>query len=114
MKGEEDDDASWFNWLSKEMWVFQDFFMWPIAKANSKICFRLPGSKIGADPSLTGALTWLEWEKFFKKNGQNLTLTPIYQNPIDLVWYDRPSRPNDELEVHEVKYSGMYFQKISK
>ena len=56
---------------------------------------------------MTGALTWLEWEEFFKNDPKNLTLQPIIQNPIDDIWLDRPSRPRKELEVHDVKYSGM-------
>ena len=70
------------------------------------IIFRSQGAKIGADPSLTGALTWLEWEEFFRKDSKNLTLEPIIQNPIDDIWYDRPARPRDELEVHDIKFSG--------
>ena len=70
------------------------------------IIFRSQGAKIGADPSLTGALTWLEWEEFFRKDSKNLTLEPIIQNPIDDIWYDRPARPKDELEVHDIKFSG--------
>ena len=69
--------------------------------------FRSPNSKIGADPSLTGALTWLEWEEFFKNDPKNLTLESIIQNPIDDIWLGRPSRPQKELEVHDVKYAGM-------
>ena len=70
------------------------------------IVFSSPGAKIGADPSLTGALTWLEWEEFFLKDPKNFTLQPIIQNPIDDIWFDRPQRPKEELEIHDIKFSG--------
>ena len=70
------------------------------------IIFSSPGAKIGADPSLTGALTWLEWEEFFLKDPKNFTLQPIIQNPIDDIWFDRPQRPKEELEIHDIKFSG--------
>ena len=73
---------------------------------NVPSMFRAPGARIGADPSLTGALAWLEWGEYFKRQEKNFTLVRIYNNPIDEIWYDRPSRPKDELEVHDVKYSG--------
>ena len=61
---------------------------------------------------MTGALTWLEWEEFFRKDSKNLTLKPIIENPIDDVWYDRPARPKDELEIHDIKFSGKYLNCI--
>ena len=61
---------------------------------------------------MTGALTWLEWEEFFRKDSKNLTLEPTIINPIDDIWYDRPARPRDELEVHDIKFSGMYVNYI--
>ena len=67
--------------------------------------FRAPGSRVGADPTLTGASTWLGWEKDLKKSG--LDLVPVEPNPIDQVWIeDRPPRSVAALEVHDVKYAG--------
>ena len=66
-----------------------------------------PGSKIGADPTLTGALTWLEWEEYFdKEDSKKLSLIRTIPNPIDEVWQDQPSRSQDKLEVHDTKYAG--------
>jgi hypothetical protein len=68
---------------------------------------RPSGSRIGADPSLTGALTWVEWvEDFSNKEGKNLQLVPIVKNPIDQIWYDKPKRSKAELEIHELQYAG--------
>ena len=68
---------------------------------------RDSGSRIGADPSLTGALTWLEWEDFFStQQNKNLSLVRTIPNPIDQVWDDQPSRSQDKLEIHDVKYAG--------
>ena len=56
---------------------------------------------------MTGALTWLEWEEFFsKEKGKNLSLIRTIPNPIDEVWQNQPSRSQDKLEVHDVKYAG--------
>ena len=68
------------------------------------IFYRPVGSRIGADPSLTGALTWLEWEEYFQK--QNMTLVTLIKNPIDEIWMDQPERSKDPLMVHEVKFAG--------
>ena len=68
------------------------------------IC-RPDGSKVGADPSLTGAHTWLDWEKQLKS--ANLVLVPLEVNPIDKVWTTgRPQRSTAPLEIHDVKYAG--------
>ena len=66
--------------------------------------FRAPGSRIGADPSLTGALTWIEWKEYFDKN--NLTLVSKITNPIDEIWMEQPKRSKDPLEIHDVKFAG--------
>lgn len=71
---------------------------------------RKPGGKIGADPTLTGALTWLEWKKFFENQEKDLKLQETIVNPIDEVWMDQPSRPTDELEIHDVEFAGNDFR----
>ena len=65
---------------------------------------RSPGAKIGADPSLTGALTWLEWKQQLEIF--NLTLISMIKNPIDEVWLDQPSRSKDPLEIHDLEFAG--------
>ena len=65
---------------------------------------RSPGAKIGADPSLTGALTWLEWKQ--QLENFNLTLISRIKNPIDEVWLDQPSRSKDTLEIHDLEFAG--------
>lgn len=67
-------------------------------------CSRPPESRIGADPTLTGAFTWLKWEE--KLAEYKLRLVALEDNPIDQVWVDRPKRNSEELEVHELAYAG--------
>ena len=103
MRGQEDDDASWFKWLKDELYVIMVMFILklPMIFAHS---YRTVGSRIGADPSLTGALTWLEWQEYFQK--QNMTLVTLIKNPIDEIWMNQPERSKDPLIVHEVKFAG--------
>ena len=72
---------------------------------------RSPGAKIGADPSLTGAITWLEWKQQLEKF--NLTLISRIKNPIDEVWLDQPSRSKDPLEIHDLKFAGKNLKEVS-
>ncbi len=86
MRGQEGGDSGWIKWLSRV----------------------LPsGSKVGADPTLVGAFTWLEWEKALEKH--DLRLTSLLRNPIDDAWDDeggRPQRPTEPLEIRDIKHSG--------
>ncbi len=41
-------------------------------------------SRVGADPSLTGAFTWIGWDD--KIDSAGLKLIPAETNPIDTVW----------------------------
>ena len=66
------------------------------------------GDKVGADPSLTGASTWLRWQERLEEVG--LKLIPIYENPIDKIWLDkRPLRSLAPLEVISNEFSGKVF-----
>lgn len=92
MKGEEHDDLAWTEWLGLEL------------SANSKV---------GADPTLTGASTWIKWEEDMQP--YKLQLFPLERNPIDDIWLERPERSTALLEVHDIKYAGLTWQtKLSK
>ena len=68
---------------------------------------RKSGDAVGADPSLTGASTWLKWAKDLKEVG--LDLVPLSSNPIDAVWNkDRPERNREPLHIHETKFAGIF------
>ena len=75
--------------------------------------YRDSNAKIGADPTLTGALTWEEWQEFFRQSNKNLSLVGTIPNPIDEVWIDQPSRSKETLEIHDVKYAGWFFAKLN-
>lgn len=67
---------------------------------------------IGADPTLTGAFTWLKWEKDLESAGK-LRLRSILRNPIDVTWEEegqRPERSLDPLEIHELRFAGQSWQ----
>ena len=47
------------------------------------------GSVVGADPTLTGAQTWLEMKKDLK-DAAGITLKSIEDNLVDRIWYNKP------------------------
>ncbi len=81
--------------------LFSTFFKFP----NNDL-LRKDKCQVGADPSLTGASTWLRWKSELKE--LNLELMPLDHNPVDVVWKpeDRPARPDKPVEVHDLKYAG--------
>ena len=85
------------------VWVHPDYFFFFL------FTYRDSNAKIGADPTLTGALTWREWKEFFRQSNKNLSLVGTIPNPIDEVWMDKPSRSKDALEIHDVKYAGYFY-----
>ena len=91
--------------FARTVFLKNDIFS-PLISKHFRIS-RGPNVRIGADPTLTGALTWLEWEEFFQQSNKNQTLIRTIPNPIDEVWVDRPSRSKEALEIHDVKYAGM-------
>ena len=72
--------------------------------------FRTRGSRIGADPRLTGASTWLKWDNKLESAG--FTLIPLNKNPIDIVWDGegsqggRPGKNREPLQILPVKFAG--------
>jgi Xaa-Pro aminopeptidase len=55
---------------------------------------------IGFDPWLMSVKDYARWQ-----TNTQLTLTPI-NNPIDLLWTDRPLRPTTPVVLHDERYSG--------
>ena len=53
--------------------------------------------KLGADPSLTGAATWLNWEK--KLLTRNIMLEPIIKNLVDIIWEKDETKKSSAIDV---------------
>ena len=49
------------------------------------------GSRVGADPTLIGAQTWLELKEELEEAG--LTLVSLSVNLIDIIWTEENGRP---------------------
>lgn len=85
-----------------------------------------PSTKIGIDPTLISACTWLRnrgsiyviccWRICFLANAETLgkdlsskgsELVPLSQNLVDAIWEDRPARPASLVFHLDEKYSGI-------
>jgi len=62
------------------------------------------GSHVGVDPMLFTQDEWDSMSKELRFAGK--TLTAVEKNLIDLVWPDRPPRPQNKVIELEVKFSG--------
>lgn len=87
MKGDEGGDKGILEWLQEQL---------PL------------GSKVGADPSLTGAWTWLSWKAELEHF--HLELVPILNNPLDSIWTNKPERNQDPLMVLDVRFTGQTWE----
>ena len=70
--------------------------------------FRSENSKIGADPTLSGAHKWLQsWQPAVEQ--YNFELIPVTQNPIDNIWkgIDRV-RNQEPLEILDIEFAGTF------
>ena len=92
MRMDEEETPDWREWLRKRL------------AANT--------SKVGSDPSLTGASTWLEWETELGKG--EVELVSVLDNLVDRVWEgkngDQQQGVQGPVEVQELKYAGKTWQ----
>ena len=79
MRSDEPDTPDWVDWLQEEA---------------SNIGQQV---KLGADPSLTGAATWLNWEK--KLLTRNIMLEPIRENLVDMIWGKGGKKKSSAIDV---------------
>ncbi|XP_069163625.1 uncharacterized protein [Procambarus clarkii] len=65
-----------------------------------------PGSKVGADPRLIGAKTWLSYAEDLSKS--DITLVAEETNLVDLVWpsSERPPYSEEPIFIHELQFAG--------
>uniref|UniRef100_A0A0P4VTN1 Xaa-Pro aminopeptidase 1 n=1 Tax=Scylla olivacea TaxID=85551 RepID=A0A0P4VTN1_SCYOL len=65
-----------------------------------------PGAKVGADPRLIGAETWISYAEDLAKF--NITLEAEEMNLVDLVWpqQERPKYSEDPIFVLETRFAG--------
>ncbi|KAK8724909.1 hypothetical protein OTU49_010972 [Cherax quadricarinatus] len=66
----------------------------------------VPGSKVGADPRLIGAKTWISYAEDLAKS--DIELIGEETNLVDLVWplEERPPYSEDPIFIHELQYAG--------
>ncbi|XP_063592156.1 xaa-Pro aminopeptidase 1-like [Penaeus indicus] len=62
------------------------------------------GARVGADPTLTSADTWLSYANSLAAD--NIDLVPVTPNLVDLIWTDRPPYPSDPAFPLELKFTG--------
>ncbi len=62
------------------------------------------GAVIGYDPWLH-RMAQIKAEKE-KLASQEISLTPLAQNPIDEIWQDQPAPPRGPVQAHPLKYAG--------
>lgn len=62
------------------------------------------GKKIGYDPKLHSIAGLERFEKALA--GKDITLVPLDQNPIDVVWTDRPEAPSSEVRLFPEDVAG--------
>jgi len=61
---------------------------------------------VAQNSKFTSIAGWQTREQILSK--YNIQLKSPDQDLIDLIWTnDRPSKPNSEIEIHDVKYSGI-------
>lgn len=62
------------------------------------------GARVGADPTLTSADTWVSYANALAAD--NIDLVPVTPNLVDLIWTDRPAYPSDPAFPLELKFTG--------
>ncbi|XP_076058847.1 xaa-Pro aminopeptidase 1-like isoform X2 [Oratosquilla oratoria] len=64
------------------------------------------GSKVGADPRVIGAESWIEHSKDLAE--AEIELVPEEMNLVDVVWPDseRPPYVQDQIIIHELEFAG--------
>ncbi len=60
--------------------------------------------KVGADPFVMSPILWRSYKNTIEKEGH--TLVPVNPNIVDSLWYDRPSRPRNEIYPLPLKFTG--------
>eukprot|EP01029_Cantina_marsupialis_P011609 TRINITY_DN2585_c0_g1_i1.p1 TRINITY_DN2585_c0_g1~~TRINITY_DN2585_c0_g1_i1.p1 ORF type:complete len:540 (-),score=125.46 TRINITY_DN2585_c0_g1_i1:414-2033(-) len=62
------------------------------------------GDQIGLDPETITASTVKSLNEFFKTSG--IRLMPFDENPVDLIWTDRPEKANSTVEILPDEFNG--------
>ena len=63
-------------------------------------------ARIGYDPRLMTLKTIEHLRERVGKSNPDCTFVPIEQNPVDLIWEDRPPLPQTPVVLHPMKYAG--------
>jgi len=64
------------------------------------------GARIGFDPRLHNIKQIERWTRLLQKDGRNIRLIPLDDNPVDQIWSDRPAPPLAPVKAQPLKYAG--------
>jgi len=68
---------------------------------------KLPaGARVGVDSRMASKENYVKLQQELEKSDKHLFLVAVEPNLIDLVWNDKPSRPDTPVFIHEMKYAG--------
>ena len=102
LQGEDQLDCNWLMMRSDEQET-PDWRKW----LRDRL---VENTRVGSDPHLTGASTWLEWKADLEKS--QVEFVSVVDNLVDRVWEgkgDQQGSPGP-VEVHDLKYAGKTWQ----
>ena len=62
------------------------------------------GDNVGLSSSTSAVTTVAEWGK--ELSGYHISLSPVFPEPWDKLWTDRPQLPDSLIDIHPLKYAG--------
>ncbi len=63
------------------------------------------GDRIGFDPWLMAKAEYDRWQANLKE--LDVEFVPIQENPVDVLWHDRPQRPLSSIKLHDQTFAGL-------
>ncbi len=63
-------------------------------------------SRIGFDPRLMTLKTITKMRELVSRKNPDCLLVPLDENPLDVIWQDRPPAPRTPVSLHPLKYAG--------
>jgi len=97
IQGEEQLDCNWILMRSDEPNT-PDWWDWLAEESDNET------ATVGADPALTGAATWLDWEERLARN--NITLKSVDGNIVDSIWDKVQNKKSSHIDVCREEYAG--------
>ncbi|HXF90960.1 MAG TPA: aminopeptidase P family N-terminal domain-containing protein, partial [Candidatus Nitrosotenuis sp.] len=86
-----------------------DVFHYPEVNPKSFLQTNLhQGDKLTYDQWLMAKVDYDRWHKIAQE--LNIHLCPVSENPVDILWYDRPSRPLNPIQLYPEHLAGQSTQ----